>query len=87
MSNTQHSPGQSTATIAEVVAAAEGWKNVRMLKDCYQQPDMATMLEVVQGGPRIERASSMMTILHTLLHTPPFEPTAAKSMYRRNNGT
>lgn len=32
------------------VAAAGGWKDVRMLKECYQQPDLETMLEVVQGG-------------------------------------
>ena len=32
------------------VAAAGGWKAVSILKECYQQPDLKTMLEVVQGG-------------------------------------
>jgi hypothetical protein len=36
------------------VAAAGGWKDVRMLKECYQQPDLETMLEVVQGGRELK---------------------------------
>ncbi len=32
------------------VAAAGGWKDVSTLKKCYQQPDLETMLAVVQGG-------------------------------------
>ena len=36
------------------VAATGGWKDVRMLKECYQQPDMETMLEVVQGGRELK---------------------------------
>lgn len=32
------------------VARAGGWSNVATLQRCYQQPDEATMLEVVLGG-------------------------------------
>lgn len=35
------------------VAAAGGWKTVRMLRDCYQQPDEETMLQVVLGGAEL----------------------------------
>ncbi len=32
------------------VAAAGGWKNSDVLRAAYQQPDEATMLDVVLGG-------------------------------------
>ena len=32
------------------VAAAGGWKNSEVLRAAYQQPDEATMLDVVLGG-------------------------------------
>ncbi len=38
------------------VAAAGGWKNVATLQTCYQQPDDATLLTVVEGGRELREA-------------------------------
>jgi len=35
------------------VAAPGGWKSTQTLLKCYQQPDEATMLEVVLGGAEL----------------------------------
>ena len=32
------------------VAAAGGWRDVAVLKTCYQRPDDAAILAVVEGG-------------------------------------
>ena len=39
------------------VAAAGGWKSTQTLLECYQQPDEATMLEVVLGGAELRERS------------------------------
>ncbi len=37
------------------VAAAGGWKELESLRQCYQQADEATMLEVATGGTAARR--------------------------------
>jgi hypothetical protein len=37
------------------VAAAGGWKSEETLLRCYQQPDEATMLNVVMDGAELRR--------------------------------
>ncbi len=37
------------------VAAAGGWKELESLRQCYQQADEATMLEVATGGTAVRR--------------------------------
>jgi integrase len=38
------------------VAAMGGWSELTCLKTCYQQPDMATMLQVVNASTRLARS-------------------------------
>ena len=46
------------------VAAAGGWKSTQTLLKCYQQPDEATMLQVVLGGLELrERKGVKMRVL------------------------
>ena len=40
------------------VAAAGGWKSTETLRRCYQQPDDATILAVVQGGQELREAEA-----------------------------
>ena len=35
------------------VAQAGGWKETRTLLECYQQPDQATLQQVVLGAPKL----------------------------------
>ncbi len=51
------------------VAAAGGWKSTQTLLKCYQQPDEATMLEVVLVGPSSghEAAREPRPFLHRIL--------------------
>ena len=37
------------------VAAAEAWQELESLRQCYQQADEATMLEVATGGTAVRR--------------------------------
>ncbi|MCH7475136.1 MAG: hypothetical protein IIA27_10720 [Gemmatimonadetes bacterium] len=38
------------------VAAAGGWKELESLRQCYQQADEATMLEVVLSGGKLRES-------------------------------
>ena len=40
------------------VARAGGWKDVSVLKSCYQQPDDATILAVVEGGRELREQTA-----------------------------
>ncbi len=42
------------------VAAAGGWKELESLRQCYQQADEATMLEVATGGTAVRRNGGML---------------------------
>ena len=40
------------------VARAGGWKDISVLKTCYQQPDDATILAVVEGGRELREQTA-----------------------------